>query len=198
KGWLPIFFRRFNNGYNGLSTGYAGLVGKIAGRRIITLGLLTGFFIATWGVNSILPSGFIPTEDQGMIYVNVTTSPGATVDRTIAVLNQVDSISRQHDAVETVSTLAGYSIVTEVTGASYGMGMVNLKAWDDRKESVSDVIAWLEENTSHLMDANIEYFPPPTVPGFGNSGGFDLRLLDRTSADDLTGTPDVLADVLAA
>ena len=192
KGWLANFFKGFNRWYDRLSSGYAGFVGKIAGRRIITLGLLAGFFVATWGVNSILPSGFIPTEDQGMIYVNVTTPPGATVDRTIAVLNQVDSISRQHEAVETVSTLAGYSIVTEVSGASYGMGMINLKAWDDRSESVADVIRWLEENTGHLMDASIEYFPPPTVPGFGNSSGFELRLLDRTGADDLQRTADVL------
>jgi len=196
KGWLASFFKRFNNWYEGISSRYAGLIGKIAGRRAITLSLLVGFFLATWGVNSILPAGFIPTEDQGMIYVNVTTPPGATVDRTIAVLNQIDSISRQHEAVETVSTLAGYSIVTEVTGASYGMGMINLKAWDDRNESVADVIAWLEDNTDHLMDANIEYFPPPTVPGFGNSSGFELRLLDRTGSDELDRTADILTDFM--
>lgn len=192
KGWLATFFKRFNNWYGRVSSSYAGLIGKIAGRRVITLGLLAGFFVATWGVNSVLPSGFIPTEDQGMVYVNVTTPPGATVDRTIAVLNQIDSISRQHGAVETVSTLAGYSIVTEVSGASYGMGMINLKAWEDRGESVAEVISWLEENTVHLMDASIEYFPPPTVPGFGNSSGFELRLLDRTGTDDLQRTADVL------
>ncbi|SEL35014.1 efflux RND transporter permease subunit [Parapedobacter koreensis] len=198
KGWLAAFFKRFNNWYNRIAMRYAGLIGKIAGRRTVTLGLLVAFFIATWGANSILPAGFIPTEDQGMIYINVTTPPGATVDRTIAVLNQVDSISRQHEAVETVSTLAGYSIVTEVSGASYGMGMINLKAWEDRKASVDDVIAWLDEHTDHLMDASIEYFPPPTVPGFGNSSGFELRLLDRSGADDLNRTADVLSDFMMA
>ena len=196
KGLLPRFFKGFNNWYNSISSRYAGFIGKIAGRRIVTLGLLAGFFVATWGINSVLPGGFIPTEDQGMIYVNVTTPPGATVDRTVAVLNQIDSISRQHDAVETVSTLAGYSIVTEVSGASYGMGMINLKAWEDRKESVTDVISWLQENTAHLMDASIEYFPPPTVPGFGNSSGFELRLLDRSGADDLQRTADVMENFM--
>ncbi len=198
KGWLATFFKKFNHWYNRVSSRYAGLIGKIAGRRVVTLGLLAAFFVATWGINSILPSGFIPTEDQGMIYVNVTTPPGATVDRTVAVLNQIDSISRRHDAVETVSTLAGYSIVTEVSGASYGMGMINLQAWEDRSESVSDVIKWLEDSTAHLMDASIEYFPPPTVPGFGNSSGFELRLLDRTGTDDLGRTADVLADFMDA
>src|SRR5690606_30934481 len=198
KGWLPRFFKGFNRWYDRVSSRYAGLVGKIAGRRIVTLGLLAGFFVATFGINSILPSGFIPTEDQGMIYVNVTTPPGATVDRTVAVLNQIDSISRQHDAVETVSTLAGYSIITEVSGASYGMGMINLKAWENRTESVADVLEWLEEHTDHLMDARIEYFPPPTVPGFGNSSGFELRLLDKTGTDDLQQTANVLEQFMAA
>ncbi len=198
KGWLATFFRHFNGWYNRVASRYAGLVGKIAGRRIITVGLLVGFFLATWGVSSILPSGFIPTEDQGMIYVNVATPPGATVDRTVAVLNQIDSISRQHEAVETVSTLGGYSLVTEVSGASYGMAMINLKAWEDRKESVDDMMRWLEQATDHIMDADIEYFPPPTVPGFGNSSGFELRLLDRTGNDDLTQTADVLDDFIGA
>jgi len=191
-GLLNGFFNGFNRGYNRISDRYKGLVSRIAGRRVITLVLLAFFFVATWGISSVLPSGFIPTEDQGMIYVNVTTPPGATVDRTMAVLNEIDSIARQHEAVETVSTLGGYSIVTEVSGASYGMGMINLKPWEHRNESVSDVIAWLVEHTDHLKDGNIEYFPPPTVPGFGNSSGFELRLLDRSNSGDLAHTADIL------
>lgn len=195
-GFLAAFFKKFNNWYNSTSRNYAKLIGRIAGRRAITLGLLTLFFIATWGMGSILPSGFIPTEDQGMIYVNVTTPAGATVERTEAVLDRIDSISRQHEAVETVSTLSGYSLVNEVSGASYGMGMINLKAWDDREESIYDVMDFLDRETASIMDADIEYFPPPTVPGFGNSSGFELRFLDRTGAEDLAQTSETLAHFL--
>lgn len=196
KGFWALLFNGFNRLYNKVAGKYANLIGRIAGRRIITLGLLVGFFFATWGMSSVLPSGFIPTEDQGMIYVNVTTPPGATVDRTEAILDEIDAISRQHDAVETVSTLSGYSLVNEVSGASYGMGMINLNAWDERDESIYDVIEYLENETAHLLDAEIEYFPPPTVPGFGNSSGFELRFLDRTGTEDLTETSAVLADFL--
>jgi len=185
KGMLAAFFRKFNHIYNRISGKYAGLIGKIAGRRVITLALLIISFIATWGVSAILPAGFIPTEDQGMIYVNVTTPAGATVQRTEAVLDEIDAISRQQDAVESVSTLAGYSIVNEVTGASYGMGMINLKRWEERNESVTDMIAKLKKETAGITDAEIEFFPPPTVPGFGNSSGFEVRLLDRSGSDDL-------------
>ncbi|GAA4803860.1 hypothetical protein GCM10023231_36150 [Olivibacter ginsenosidimutans] len=198
RGFFARFFKGFNSVYNRISGKYTGLISRIAGRRIITLVLLIGFFIATWGMSAILPSGFIPTEDQGMIYVNVTTPPGATVQRTEAVLDEIDAISRQQEAVESSSTLAGYSLVNEVTGASYGMGMINLKSWDERKESVNDMVEKLKKETAGITDAEIEFFPPPTVPGFGNSSGFELRVLDRSGSDDLGQLSSVLNEFMDA
>jgi len=148
-------------------------------------------------MGALLPGGFIPTEDQGMIYVNVTTPPGATVDRTETVMNEIDALARKEKSVETVSTLSGYSLVTEVSGSSYGMGMINLVPWKDRDQSVSDLIAELEEKTKHIMDAKIEFFPPPTVPGFGNSSGFELRMLDRSGKDDINAFSEVVHTFMA-
>ena len=196
NGLLDRFFNGFNRIYEKISGRYKGLLIKIAGRRVITLAALAGMFLLTWGSAAILPGGFIPTEDQGMIYVAVTTPAGATVDRTEAVLKQVDQIARDLKMVETVSILAGYSIVTEVSGASYGMGMINLKSWEDRGESVNDVIQILKEKTAHIADAELEFFPPPTVPGFGNSSGFELRLLDRSGNEDLNKTSEVVESFL--
>ncbi|MCA5005071.1 efflux RND transporter permease subunit [Sphingobacterium bovistauri] len=188
NGLMARFFKGFNYYYEKVAGSYKGLLSKIAGRRLITLISLVVMFIATYGAMSIVPTGFIPTEDQGMVYVAVTTPPGATVDRTEAVLDEVDRIARELDVVETVSTLGGYSIVTEVSGSSYGMGMINLIPWDDRKETVDDVMTMLRERTAHIADATIEFFPPPTVPGFGNSSGFEMRLLDRSGNEDLNKT----------
>ncbi len=196
NGLLARFFKGFNAAYDRIGGGYKNLLTRIAGRRVVTLGVLALMFVLTWGSAAILPTGFIPTEDQGMIYVAVTTPPGATVDRTEKVLDEVDMIARELDIVETVSTLAGYSIVTEVSGASYGMGMINLKAWDQRDESVDDVMKILREKTDHIADATIEFFPPPTVPGFGNSSGFELRLLDKSGNEDLSKTSMVLNDFI--
>ena len=95
------------------------------------------------------------------------------------------------EAVENVSTLAGFSLLTDAAGASYGMGMINLKAWEDRSASVEDIIAQLEKKTGDLKDASIEFFPPPTVPGFGNSSGFELRLLARDKTATLGETAEV-------
>lgn len=185
------FFRKFNRGYEAMEGSYKGYVSRLAGRRTVTLGLLAAFCLATWGINTVLPTGFIPTEDTGMIYVNVTTPPGATVERTERVLDLIEQATHDMEAVESVSTLAGYSMMTDVQGASYGMGMINLKSWEDRQESAEELIARLTEKTKHIKDATIEFFPPPTVPGFGNSSGFELRLLDRAKSEDLQKTAEV-------
>lgn len=197
KNLLQRFFGGFNKAYDNTQNRYKGFVGRIAGRKLITLAMLAVFFVATWGVGAILPSGFIPTEDQGVVYVNVTTPPGSTVERTAVVLDEVQRIAEKIQSVDNISTLAGYSLVTEVSGASYGMGMINMKAWDERKESVTDLITILEEKTKHIKDANIEFLPPPTVPGFGNSSGFEFRLLDKTGTGNLAQTEKVARDIIA-
>ena len=197
-GLLGRFFKGFNNKYEGLAGRYQGLLGAIAGRRVVTLGLLLFFFAATWGISAILPSGFIPTEDQGMVYVNVTTPPGATVERTEAVLKQVERVAEKLKPVESVSTLAGYSLVNDAAGSSYGMGMINLKGWDERQQSVDSFIKELEAKTKNISDADIQFLPPPAVPGFGNSSGFELRLLDQSGSGDLQKTAAVTQKFLAA
>jgi len=126
-----------------------------------------------------------------MIYVNVNTPAGATLERTEKVMDQIQQAAAKIKSVENVTTLAGYSLVSEVAGASYGMGMINLAAWDNRKESVNDVMELLKESTKHIQDARIDYFPPPTVPGFGNASGFELRILDKTGSGNLQQTAKV-------
>ncbi len=198
KNLLQRFFGGFNRAYDKTQNSYQWLVGRVAGRRWVTLAMLVIFFAGTWGFSAILPSGFIPTEDQGIIYVNVTTPSGSTVERTGAVLDEIQRVAEKFDAVENISTLAGYSLITEVSGASYGMGMINMKSWDERKESVADLISELEKQTSHITDAKIEFLPPPTVPGFGNASGFEFRLLDKTGSEDLQRTETVAKELIAA
>jgi hydrophobic/amphiphilic exporter-1 (mainly G- bacteria), HAE1 family len=191
RGLVRMFFSWFNKHYDNLARKYGVLVELIASRRLITLIMLVLFFGLTWTFNNMVPSGFIPTEDQGIIYVNVTTPPGSTVERTEAVLQQVYAAAGEISAVENVSILAGYSIITEAAGASFGMAMINLKSWDEREESVDEVIEIFKQKTASISDASIEFFPPPTVPGFGNSSGFELRLIDKSGTDDLNYTAKV-------
>lgn len=196
--YLEKFFTVFNKKFDASTNKYKNLLHRISGKRFITIAVLTLFFIATWGAAAILPGGFIPTEDQGVIYINVTTPPGATMERTDKVLNELSRVSKQMPDVENITTLAGYSLVNEIAGSSYGMGMINLKPWDERKNDVSDVIKQLQKNIGHIQDAKIEIFAPPTVPGFGNTGGFELRLLDKTGKGDNVRTAEISAQFIKA
>jgi HAE1 family hydrophobic/amphiphilic exporter-1 len=110
KGWLNKFFRGFNNWYEGLSSKYQGLLQVIANRRIITIGILLIFCVITGLIARILPSGFIPNEDQGTIYTNVITPPGATLERTENVVDAIQETASKMEPVASVSTLAGYSV----------------------------------------------------------------------------------------
>ena len=188
---LGRFFEGFNNKYDKTERWYSRLIQRIAGKRVLTFSLFLLFCVLTFGIIKVLPSGFIPTEDQGMIYVNVTTPPGATVERTEKVLDEIQKVANDLGPVETIATLAGFSLMNDVAGASYGMGMINLKPWDERKESVQDMMEELVAKTKHIKDAQIEFFPPPTVPGFGNASGFEFRVLDKTGTGNLQQTAAV-------
>ena len=185
KNWLNRFFDGFNKWYNGLSERYRKLVGFIANRRVITFGSLLLFSFSAGLIGKIVPSGFIPNEDQGAIYANITTPSGATLERTDKVVDEVQKIAQKMDAVSSVSSLSGYSVLSEGVGAVYGMNLINLKNWKERSQSDAAIIRELEEKTKHIKDANIEFFTPPPVPGYGNSSGFELRLLDKTGSGDL-------------
>lgn len=180
KGIIDRFFNSFNVLLEKITNGYVSLLSKFATRTIVTFGSLFLFVFLIGLTARFLPSGFIPLEDQGMVYVSVTTPQGATVERTEKVLDEITAIAKKIDGTENVTTLAGYNVLTEIAGSSYGMGMINLKDWKERNRSVEDFIQELSEKTKGISDAEIEVFAPPTVPGFGNSSGFELRLLDKT------------------
>ncbi|MNP97122.1 Efflux pump membrane transporter BepE [compost metagenome] len=195
KSLLDRFFHRFNHWFDNITSKYIKVLVKFADRNTVTVGLLVLFCLLTWGTTKFLASGFIPTEDQGMVYVSVTTPQGATVERTEKALDEVTKIAQGIKGVDNVTTLAGYSIVTEIAGASYGMGMINLKDWSERDISVTEFMAELTEKTKNITDAQIEIFAPPTVPGFGNTSGFELRLLDK-SGGSITNTDKVTKEFI--
>jgi HAE1 family hydrophobic/amphiphilic exporter-1 len=197
-GFLQTFFDRFNNGFDALSDRYKNLVRLLVGRKTITWALLLIFLAATWGISSILPTGFIPSEDQGMIYANVTAPSGATVERTEYVMDQIQQVAKDMPDVESVSTLSGFSLMTDGAGAAFGMGMVNLKPWDKRDKDMNELIAELQEKTKHIKDASIQFFSPPTVPGFGNASGFEVRVLDKTGSGNLQQTSSVTNEFIEA
>ena len=198
KGVVDRFFTGFNNKYNALESKYKKVIDVIAPRRIVTFIILIAFIVGTWGVGSVLPTGFIPTEDQGTIYVNVTTPVGATVERTEAVMDAVDKVAMKIPEVNSVSSLSGYSMMTDGVGSSFGMSTISLKPWDERERVDTEIIQELIQKTRAIKGADIQFFPPPAVPGFGNANGFELRVLDKTGSGDLNKLAKITDDWVAA
>jgi len=164
----------------------------IVNRRFVTVAVLLFFCFATFILGNIVPAGFIPNEDQGTIYASITTPSGATLERSEDVVDAIQKVALANENVTSVSTLAGYNFLTDGTGASYGMNLISLKSWKERKGATDqEIIQELKEKTRYIKDAKIEFFTPPPVPGYGNSSGFELRILDKTGKSDLKKLEEV-------
>ncbi|WKB83075.1 efflux RND transporter permease subunit [Cellulophaga omnivescoria] len=183
KSPVDKFIDWFNKGFERLTGSYVKILNKIVARRVLTFGVLAIFCAGIFLANKVLPAGFIPNEDQGMIYAIIQTPPGSTLERTNEVARKLQAICEETEGVASVSSLAGYEIMTEGRGSNAGTCLINLKPWSERHHSVHEIMEELEEETKNL-GAVIEYFEPPAVPGFGSSGGFSMRLLDKTNGTD--------------
>nr|WP_314864742.1 efflux RND transporter permease subunit [uncultured Flavobacterium sp.] len=181
---IDQFLEGFNNRFNNLSDRYKNTLQKVVTRRTLTFTVLIGFCIGIFFLNNSLPSGFIPNEDQGMFYAVIQTPPGSSLERTNEIAERLQKIAEKVEGVQSVSSLAGYEILTEGTGSNSGTCLVNLKSWEDRTHSVSEIMKELEEKSKDISGATIEFFQPPSVPGYGAAGGFELRLLDKVGSGD--------------
>ena len=180
---INLFLNWFNKSFDRLTGKYEKLLTLIVDQKTLTFGILIVFGFGIMGINKVLPAGFIPNEDQGQIYAIIQTPPGTTLERTNEISRKLQLLSKDVEGVASVTSLAGYEILTEGRGSNAGTCLINLKDWSDRKNNVKEVIRELEEKSKDLP-ANIEYFEPPAVPGYGTSDGFSLRLLDKGSNVD--------------
>lgn len=192
------FLDAFNRGFEKLTGRYTTLLTKIVNRKAVTFGLLIVFGLGIFGISRDLPSGFIPNEDQGMIYAIIQTPPGSTLERTNDIARRLQEVAEHVEGIQSVSALAGYEVLTEGRGSNAGTCLINLKDWSKRKHSVTEIIEELEEKAKEIPGATIEFFGPPAVPGYGAAGGFALRLLDKTNSDDYRDLEKVNDDFMAA
>jgi len=183
KNLLTRSLDSFNRGFEKMTGKYVGLLRLIVNRRVVTFAVLLAFCAGILYENKILPAGFIPNEDQGTIYAIIQTPPGSTLEKTNQVSQRLQKICEEIDGVESVSSLAGYEIMTEGRGSNAGTCLINLKPWSERKHNVKEIMEELEEKSKGL-GAIVEFFEPPAIPGFGTSGGFSMRLLDKTTDTD--------------
>jgi HAE1 family hydrophobic/amphiphilic exporter-1 len=198
RGPLGIVLHQFNRAFELITAGFVALVSAIITRRLMTLIVVGCFGYGILLVNDVLPSGFIPLEDQGVIYGILQTPPGSTLEYTNAKSHELQALCKQLAEVTSVTSLAGFEILTEGRGSNAGTCLINLKPWAQRKRTSKQLIEELEKKGRQIADVKLEFFEPPAVPGFGAAGGVSLCLLDKTNGGDYEAFGKVTEDFLAA
>tara|TARA_E500000318_G_scaffold59106_2_gene54865 strand:- start:2103 stop:5249 length:3147 start_codon:yes stop_codon:yes gene_type:complete len=184
--FMARFFKAFNIGFTVMTNKYTNTIGTLVKRKWITLALLLGFSVLAIFLFRSTPSGFVPDEDRGMIFVNVSMPPGTTIEKTEETIMKLDSIYESMDIIDVRMSVAGFSLLSRVSAGSYAFSIMKLKDWSDREADSLSVNATMQKLygiTSGFNDAEIIYFTPPSIQGFGTSSGFEVQLQSKTGED---------------
>ncbi len=183
KGLLAKFFGGFNKVFDVTTKHYVNWSRLLVRRAILTILIIGVVIVGVGFLGKQLPVGFIPEEDQGLLGINVQLPPAASLERTSAVLAQVEEILGKTDGVEAYTTIGGYGVVTSTYQPNFGTIFARLKSWDDRKApelKLKAIMAKLQGQFVKIPEAIIFPFNIPTISGFGASAGFNFLLQDRS------------------
>jgi multidrug efflux pump subunit AcrB len=134
---------------------------------------------------SVTKTGLVPQEDQGILYVNISTAPGSTLQQTKETVDRVEEAIKDIPQVEIYAKVTGFSQLSGQS-SSAGVFFVRLKPWDERKGKENNIDAVTQEinrRTSHIKDAKVFIFSLPMVIGYGNASGVELHLQDRKGGE---------------
>ena len=185
RGPLGAFFRGFNNVFDAATAGYVSVSRLLVRRALLTIAIVAAVAIGASLFARVLPAGFIPDEDQGILGINVQLPPGASLERTSVVLKQIEDILAKTDGLDSYQTVGGYGAVTSTFQPNYGTIFVRLKPWEERKTAalhVNGIMGGLRKQFAAIPEAIIFPFNIPTLSGFGAASGFNFLLQDRSGS----------------
>ncbi len=182
---LQRFFKNFNIAFEATTKRYVRSLSFLYRHKWITaVILLASVGIIYWSATTT-PTGFVPNEDRGMIFTDIELPAGASLDRTVAVTQELYDKIKDIPGVEGGSIVNGFSLISGA-GSNYGLGFLKLKNWDEREDesmSADAIMAQMFQAAASIPDANILFFAPPSVPGFGVSSGFEMLVLDQLGGE---------------
>lgn len=197
---MDRFFNAFNRGFNRIAVKYTyGVRRWIKGSSWVLL-LLVGICVALFFLFKSKPTGFIPTEDEGRLYLTYELPEATSTSQNLRVLHTIMNTVKDIKAIKGFGAVAGLNVVSFSTKSNSGTLFISLKHWDQRKEKseqIYGVIAEIQQKLSPLLSANIIAIPPPAIPGLGATAGFTLELQQRESADDIQTFEKIARNFLA-
>lgn len=178
KSFIQRFYTSFNVAFDNVTQRYKRSVSFLSVKKWIVLASILIAGLALFYMMKTTPSAFVPAEDQGTVFANISLPPSASMERSDVIAKKVDSIAKTIPGVKNTLRIVGQNF-TAGAGSAYSMVIVKLETWDKRDLSVNDVIGQLFAKTSGIREANIFFISPPTIQGFGQSGGFEFQLQDK-------------------
>ena len=154
---FQLFINAFNAVFEVFTRGYMWLLNRSVTNRLISLGVVALFTAGIVFVSQKISSGFVPNEDQGTIYAIVQTPPGSSLEYTNKVMGQLERMTKAIEGVDSVTSMAGYEIMTEGRGSNAGTCLVNLKNWEERKQNVHEIIEELEQHHCPGWEAGLNF-----------------------------------------
>lgn len=188
--------RYFAHGLDRARAQYGVVAAWLIRRVAVVFGILATTFAAAMVVFSMLPSAFLPDEDQGALFIDVQLPEAASLERTEAVLDRVRTIVEDMPGVAEMISVGGFSLMQGTVAPNGGLAIATLEPWAERRtaaESVPALLARLRQEFAAIPEANIAAFAPPPIPGIGAMGGFDLRLQAQRGQ-----SPEDLAQIVQA
>ncbi|NKI26529.1 efflux RND transporter permease subunit [Arenibacter sp. 6A1] len=185
KGLLQRFYMAFNAAFEASTKKYVKSLYFLVKHKWVTAAILLLAAGSIWWANSTTPSGFVPAEDRGVIFMNIELPQGASLDRTYSITQELYQTINTIEGIKTASIINGNNFFSGA-GSSYGMGFIILESWEDRDTDATEIgaiIGALNKKAATISDAKIIFFTPPSIPGFGSSDGFELQLQDRSSGE---------------
>ncbi len=185
RGPLGAFFRGFNKVFDSATKGYVKTSGLLVRKAILSLAVVGVVVLGAGLFGAVLPAGFIPEEDQGIVGIGVQLPPGASLERTDAVMKKVEEIVAKTDGMDSFQTIVGLGVVTNTYQPNYGTIFIRLKPWEERKEpslKVKGIMASLQRQFAQIPEAVVFPFNIPTLSGFGAAAGFNFLLQDRSGS----------------
>jgi len=179
QGGIHVFYTLFNTGFEAAKAKYVQSVKFLSGKKwIAILGIVV--FASVFGIlMKTTPAAFVPEEDMGTVFVNITLPPASSLERTTVVADEVAAIAKTIPEINSVLRMVGNSMMAG-SGSSYAMVILELKNWKDRHGVTNkDIVQTFLQKTSGIKEATIMPYSMPTIMGFGMSGGFSFELQDK-------------------
>ncbi|WP_116105919.1 efflux RND transporter permease subunit [Lewinella sp. IMCC34191] len=176
------FFAAFNRGFDATVRRYGRSVSFLYRHAWLTVLILLLAMAGIWWSSGSLQTGFVPDEDRGIVFVNVELPAGASIDRTHAVNLELYDKLASIPGVEMGTLVEGRSFLGG-SGSNYGLGFIRLADWDKRGDdslSLESITANMFAAAAEIAEADIVFFSPPSIPGFGQAAGAEVNLLDRS------------------